>query len=177
LKYIPSYGTSIDTTCKFKSKQSRNLEKLTNSSQGNNIDIIVWSEIETYTAVICSCVMCIRPLFYHFLPSLFHTTQSDTASHSARGTGKPNWVQKICSKLRQSPTRHEILDEEDGGSRTDRARKAGKIMVTTESSVSYELNHRDVPRRLGNDGGILEDASEVSTENLHAQYKTESNLA
>jgi len=50
-------------------------------------------------------------------------------------------------------------------------------MVTTESSVSYELNHRDVPRRLGNDGGILEDASEVSTENLHAQYKTESNLA
>ncbi len=82
------------------------------------------------------------------------------------GTGNPNWGQKISSKMRQSRTGHEILGEEDG-----------KIIVTTESSVSYELNHRDLQRSLGHDRHFLEDASEESTENLHARYDREGDLA
>ncbi len=38
---------------------------------GENVDIVIWSDIETYTAIICSCLMCIRPLLKKCFPSLF----------------------------------------------------------------------------------------------------------
>ncbi|KAF4629507.1 hypothetical protein G7Y89_g8639 [Cudoniella acicularis] len=59
LRYLIHYGKSIDTTW-------------------NGADITIWSEIETYSAVICSCLMCLRPLL-KILPRLFPST---THSHS-----------------------------------------------------------------------------------------------
>lgn len=48
---------------------------------GSGVDIVVWSIIETYTAVICACLMTLRPLVAKFMPSNFQssTLVSDTS--------------------------------------------------------------------------------------------------
>lgn len=45
-----------------------------NDVTGTNIDIVIWSVLEIYTAMICACLMAIRPLLAKYLPSLFRST-------------------------------------------------------------------------------------------------------
>ncbi|KFY63171.1 hypothetical protein V497_02092 [Pseudogymnoascus sp. VKM F-4516 (FW-969)] len=69
LKYIVAYGTSVDVTY-------------------GNVDVILWSVAEDYVAVICACLVCFRPLFIEFLPSLLPTTglsESKTTQSQVRG--------------------------------------------------------------------------------------------
>ncbi|OBT93162.1 hypothetical protein VE01_09232 [Pseudogymnoascus verrucosus] len=55
LKYIIAYGTSVDVTYR-------------------NVDIVLWSVLEDYVAIICAGLMCFRPLVIRFLPSMLPTT-------------------------------------------------------------------------------------------------------
>ncbi|KAN0120337.1 hypothetical protein V8E51_002545 [Hyaloscypha variabilis] len=57
LKYVKNYYPNIDASWE-------------------NVDIVIWSDIETYTAIICSCLMCIRPLLKNCFPSLFPPAQN-----------------------------------------------------------------------------------------------------
>ncbi|KAH8660943.1 hypothetical protein BGZ60DRAFT_381646, partial [Tricladium varicosporioides] len=52
LKYIIHFGNSIDSTW-------------------DNVDVVIWSNIETCTALICACLVCMRPLLMRILPCLF----------------------------------------------------------------------------------------------------------
>jgi len=38
---------------------------------GESTDVVLWSDIEICTAIICSCLMCIRPLLAKCFPALF----------------------------------------------------------------------------------------------------------
>jgi hypothetical protein len=49
---------------------------------GGNTDVVIWSIVEIYTAMICASLMSIRPLLVKYFPSLFPTT----AAHDYSGT-------------------------------------------------------------------------------------------
>ncbi|PBP18828.1 hypothetical protein BUE80_DR010471 [Diplocarpon rosae] len=113
LFYITSYGNSVDETW-------------------YNVDMIIWSTIETYSAVVCACLMCIRPLLLKWMPGpllpSFHLSDSSD----------PSWVHKVGSKIRQSwafgltPSRGErTIDSRDSESRDMHTR--------TASTISYEM--------------------------------------
>ncbi|KFZ14683.1 hypothetical protein V501_03119 [Pseudogymnoascus sp. VKM F-4519 (FW-2642)] len=100
LKYIVSYGTSIDLTYA-------------------NVDAVIWSVLESFTAVICASLMCLRPLIVKFLRSAFPTTHiSDIMRTPTPGWPRPINV-KLASKLRDGNYRFELHsqgNEMGGGS-------------------------------------------------------------
>ncbi|KAE9374985.1 hypothetical protein N431DRAFT_335608, partial [Stipitochalara longipes BDJ] len=98
----------------------------TNTLDGtwNNTDVMIWSEIETYTAIICSCLMCIRPLLMKCFPVLFpssHPTpnsrersRSITNPDLAQKAGRARARSRLSSKIRGSTQGDtEMLDDEE----------------------------------------------------------------
>ncbi|RFU24776.1 hypothetical protein B7463_g11559, partial [Scytalidium lignicola] len=73
LKYIISYGTSLDQTY-------------------DNVDVIIWSVLETFMAIICASMMCFRPLLVKILPPLFQLSKSSNAANN-------QWSHKLSSRL------------------------------------------------------------------------------
>ncbi|CAG8956814.1 hypothetical protein HYFRA_00011203 [Hymenoscyphus fraxineus] len=54
LKFIITYGNTVDSTW-------------------DNVDVVLWSTIEIYAALICACFICLRPLAAKLLPVLFRS--------------------------------------------------------------------------------------------------------
>ncbi|PMD33685.1 hypothetical protein L207DRAFT_589244 [Hyaloscypha variabilis F] len=79
LKYIISYGTSIDLTY-------------------DNVDVIIWSVLETFTAIICASLMCFRPLLVRLLPAIFQSNKTTTASMNTPNPPQ-SWGQLVSSRL------------------------------------------------------------------------------
>jgi hypothetical protein len=81
-------------------------------SAGDNVDVVLWSIIETFTAVICASLMCIRPLLVRILPTVFPMTKASGSRTNT--TGNPSWSVKLASKLRNQNSGVELLsgDEE-----------------------------------------------------------------
>jgi hypothetical protein len=159
---------------------------LTSVSTGTNVDVVIWSEVETYTAVMCSCLMCIRPLVLKYLPNIFPTTKassSQTPYASGHLHNANTWSAKVASRIRaERASRHgiEVLgDEEVGGMGELKGRKeaggrreSGKIMVTTESVIEYEddMEMQGVGEREGESSVSTEIGTETgSKENLHSR--------
>lgn len=125
LKYVVNSFTSIDIAW-------------------NSVPVFIWSEIETYFSVICSCLICIRPLLFKLFPSLFQPSQANGSKLSSHGMTNFSWARKIGSKIRMSETGHEVLEEENSirngnGSRNGESCK--KIMVITETTASFETKN------------------------------------
>jgi hypothetical protein len=118
---------------------------------GYNVDAIIWSDIEAYTAVICSCLMAIRPLLMKCFPTLFPSTRPsafDPGSGSSRA--RQTWGIKVGdmwsgskintglnSGLNSTGWRsgHKILDERSSQESTiilQGARGAGKSVEDIE---------------------------------------------
>ncbi|KAK0105449.1 hypothetical protein ONS95_004184 [Cadophora gregata] len=117
IKYVTSYGNTIDETW-------------------NYVDVVIWSSIETFTAVICACLMCIRPLIMKYMPGVFPTT-----INSRNNTNK-SWGQKIGSRGQNSRNFGGgiELSGEDRAKRSNPSSQTARsqITVTTESRVSFE---------------------------------------
>ncbi|KAH6700010.1 hypothetical protein BKA61DRAFT_706227, partial [Leptodontidium sp. MPI-SDFR-AT-0119] len=77
VKFVTSYGNTVDKTW-------------------NYVDVMIWSSIETYTAVICACLMCIRPLIMKYIPGAF------SAMANSRNNTSKSWGQKIGSRGQNS---------------------------------------------------------------------------
>ncbi|KIM94076.1 hypothetical protein OIDMADRAFT_184520 [Oidiodendron maius Zn] len=58
----------------------------------DSVDIVIWSIIETYTALICANMITIKPLLAKYIPSIFQNTPADsqTPSFSSSRT-KSTW--------------------------------------------------------------------------------------
>jgi hypothetical protein len=140
LKYIISYGTSIDLTCKL--DLSRGVFRCTILTYCivDNVDVIIWSVLEAFTAIICACLMCLRPLLIRFLPALFPASKAS----ESRPTPNPSWAQamgsKLASKLRTGNNGLELQSEDDG----DRVGQPREIRVQKSwvTKTSIELQDR-----------------------------------
>jgi hypothetical protein len=100
---------------------------------GNDVDVVIWSQIESYVALICASLMCIRPLLTRYIPSLLPTTKVDSNSRSNQNL---TWGQKVGSRFRNGIISSELIDgHEENLADTG---KKGNNWVTT-STMSYEM--------------------------------------
>lgn len=119
---------------------------------GSNTDVLIWSAAEIYIAVICSCLMCIRPLLKKCFPSLFPSTRAlETFATN------PSWVQKVevaasklSSNFKGSKGGTQISDDEERGwvvqaevgkwKRGDREKREGAWMELAEREKGKTQN-------------------------------------
>ncbi|OBT44509.1 hypothetical protein VE00_04892 [Pseudogymnoascus sp. WSF 3629] len=93
LKYLVAYGTSVDVTY-------------------GAVDVILWSVLEDYVAVICASLMCLRPLIVRCFPSLFPTSNAESKNtQSGWGAARNS---KLASKLGVASNKGYELKSEDG---------------------------------------------------------------
>ncbi|KFY10024.1 hypothetical protein V492_05243 [Pseudogymnoascus sp. VKM F-4246] len=118
LKYIVSYGTTIDLTYA-------------------NVDPVIWSILESFTAIICSSLICLRPLIMKLTPKSFATTDmSDTTRTPTTGWAKSINV-KLASKLRHSSSRFELHSQNgEGLGANDNVIRVQKSWVTETSPAA-----------------------------------------
>jgi hypothetical protein len=116
----------------------------------DNVDVIIWSVIEAFTAIICACLMCFRPLLVRLLPSLFQATKVGESRYAPN----PSWAQvmssKLSSKLRTGNNGVELHSEDDqrGGQE-----KAIRVQKTWTTETSIELQDHRRPAERGNVAG------------------------
>ncbi|OBT72177.1 hypothetical protein VF21_10540 [Pseudogymnoascus sp. 05NY08] len=129
LKYIVSYGTTIDLTYA-------------------NVDPVIWSILESFTAVICSSLICLRPLIVKIVPKSFPSTEMSDAT---RTPTTPGWAKsinvKLASKMRHSSNRFELHSQGgEGLTAADNVIRVQKSWVTETSpadrAASLEMKGR-----------------------------------
>ncbi|KFY78628.1 hypothetical protein V499_02254 [Pseudogymnoascus sp. VKM F-103] len=129
LKYIVSYGTTIDLTYA-------------------NVDPVIWSILESFTAVICSSLICLRPLIVKIIPKSFPSTEM---SEATRTPTTPGWAKsinvKLASKMRHTSNRFELHSQGgDGLTAADNVIRVEKSWVTETSpadrAASLEMKGR-----------------------------------
>lgn len=81
---------------------------------GANVDIVIWSILETFMAVICASLVCIRPLLVKYLPVIFPVTEVSESRGSDMKS--PSWSRRLSlkasSKLRNE-NGIELLSDDD----------------------------------------------------------------
>jgi hypothetical protein len=119
----------------------------------DNVDVVIWSVLETFMSVICASLMCLRPLVVKFMPAIFGSRGSENKS---RNTQNPSWGNgmsfKMASKMRNSNGVE--LHSEDDEARVlpekSKVIRVQKTWVTETSSAktdkdSLELQERGLP--------------------------------
>jgi hypothetical protein len=140
LRYIFETESSVDLTCKsfmFPGSLSPLCLRSDSIWTGDYVDLTIWSIIEVFSAVICSCLISLRPLLVRYFPKLLPVTQHSANFNSAQN---PNWNPRLSSKLTgklQSGNRGvELLSEDEM-----RDRKVGFVNISaTQTTSSIELN-------------------------------------
>jgi hypothetical protein len=139
LKYLTSYSVqALDESCPYPPPLLKPPDA--DDDTGQCVDIVIWSILETYTAVICSCLMTMRPLLARFIPSIFesglassqdlypnssrrYSTQRPFSTHPPRKldskTARPGWASNSGSAV-------ELKAPENGKVWTDRESSHGE---------------------------------------------------
>ena len=95
LKYIVAYQIrSLDATCTTSHHPS--LLPNTDNRTGDSTDVVIWSFLEDYTAVICASLITIRPLLAKYMPSVFRSTLG-SQNHTTYTTPYPHRVDSISA--------------------------------------------------------------------------------
>jgi hypothetical protein len=100
--------------------------------------VVIWSVLEIYTAMICACLMAIRPLLAKYLPSMF---QSTLVSTSNAGGGYIN----------SQPHR---MDSKSGAAHWRRSHGSRIELKSTESTKVWTDAESVHEERKGNTGGL-----------------------
>lgn len=57
-----------------------------------SVDVVIWSIIEVYSAMVCACLVAIRPLLVRCIPSVFNTVISEDSIETS------TWRQRVDSR-------------------------------------------------------------------------------
>jgi hypothetical protein len=79
---------------------------------GEEVDLLEWSIIEVYTAIICASLVSIRPLIAKLIPSLFPTTKAAYTNNRLASSGVPAWPSKVSSRA-LARIRSGLLSDDD----------------------------------------------------------------
>ncbi|KAH8594470.1 hypothetical protein B0O99DRAFT_672908 [Bisporella sp. PMI_857] len=108
----------------------------------SNVDVVIWSIIEVYTAIICACLMVLRPLLTKYIPGLF--APSIHSSNKSYPSNSSSWRPKIDSKISGhiwSGNKYEIelLNRQDDRWEAEDGRQL-RIQKTTNSKVREDMS-------------------------------------
>ena len=112
------------------------------------MDVVIWSMIELFTAAICACLMCFRPLLVKCFPSMFPTATTTSQGNTTHSRIlNPRWGQKINSKLAGKLQSYHIEAEllssdDDASTKMEQRSISAKIVHMTASMVTIEMNDR-----------------------------------
>lgn len=101
------------------------------SMPGDDVDVTIWSIIEVYSAVICVCLISIRPLLVKYFPKLFPVT---VPSRTPDWGPSPRLSSRLTGKRRSGSRGVELLSESETlrGAKSDMTKAA-------ETDTSIEL--------------------------------------
>jgi hypothetical protein len=113
---------------------------------GDDVDLIIWSIIEVYTAIICASLVSIRPLIAKLIPTLFPTTRGTADTKSKTNSSTPVWPLKVNSRLsgRLRSNHGTELHSEDEMTVDENGKVVMKASVV-ESGSDIELGERGLP--------------------------------
>lgn len=136
LKYLTSYSVQeLDESCTYPTPLLEPPD--TDDYTGQCVDIVIWSILETYTAVICACLMTMRPLLAKFIPSIFESNLA-SSQHLYHNSSRPYSTQRTFST--RNPRRMDSETAEPGwtsnsGSAVElKHPENGKVWTDRESS-------------------------------------------
>jgi hypothetical protein len=108
---------------------------------GDNINAVIWSEIEILSAVICACIPALRPLVIHAMPNTFRSTKNTTSSSTEPGPcRKPSCLDiewDAITKRERMPSEGVSVSERT--IRTAVTSESAETMWTKESDASVEM--------------------------------------
>lgn len=110
---------------------------------GDNVDVLIWSDIEMHTSVIFPSLIAIRPLITKIIPARFlsHSSQP-SAGRSRPKTKQAKAEQRWTSMFNLRPTMEEVKGE---GSRVRGDSEEGLVR---EMEVKYEKGRPDLMKEL-----------------------------
>ena len=108
-----------------------------------SVDVILWRVLKGYVAIICASLMCFRPLFIKFLPSMLPIT----GLGESKNTGNQAWAQargnsKLESNLGAGSRGYELNSQDDKAK--DKQGQVIRVQKTwnTQTSSAEELSER-----------------------------------
>ena len=113
----------------------------TNIDKGDSVEISIWSILETYTAVICACLITIRPLLAKYMPSIFKSGNASTPyfatslphiSSQQLSTLPPGRVDSLFAEPEWTPNIRPVIEFRDP--------ESGRAQTHRESSYGEEGN-------------------------------------
>ncbi|XMA11261.1 hypothetical protein WAI453_004052 [Rhynchosporium graminicola] len=107
----------------------------------------IWSDIETYMAINCSCIMCLRPLFSKAFPKVFGTTNATTDTNTTTNAGSDS---KPKSYSKRSTTTPPKVWADKWGSTYDTQSRRSEEDVIIQQSGPEELELRKLPTNMSN---------------------------
>lgn len=107
LQYIAKFSNSVDVTCM---STLRKLENPWLINLGDNVDVLIWSDIEMHTSVVFPSLIAIRPLVVKLIPARFRSQQSSTARTMPR-TKQPKAAQRWTKLFNLAPTDAEMEEK------------------------------------------------------------------
>jgi hypothetical protein len=112
---------------------------------GDDVDLIIWSIIEVYTAIICASLVSIRPLIAKLIPSLFPATKA-TETKSKTASSSPARPLKVGSRTsaRLRSGNGTVLFSDDEVTVDDIGKVFTKASVVDQDS-DIELSDRGLP--------------------------------
>ena len=132
LKYVTSYSIkAVDEPCAY---LLPSLPPHTNIDTGDSVDISIWSILETYTAVICACLITIRPLLAKYMPSIFKSGNASTPyfatslphiSSQQLNTLPPGRVESLFAEPEWTPNIGPVIEFKDPESSSAQTQREG----------------------------------------------------
>jgi len=127
--------------------------RLANKCVGSEVDVLIWSIIEIYTAIICASLMTIKPLLTKYLPGVFSATQSSSSRRSK--TFGQSWSTRNSRNSRNSNILAVGLPNLDRGD--DMASKAESQQRLCEDDIAIvlETHGKDIASHVGNEERVI----------------------
>lgn len=112
------------------------------------MDVILWSVLEDYVAVICASLMCLRPLVVRLFPTIFPTSNIESKNTTSQGWGNQARNSKLASKLGVAPRGYELKSEDgEGKERMGQGIRVQKAWATKSSSVAGDEDEAEESAR------------------------------
>ncbi|KAG9242064.1 hypothetical protein BJ878DRAFT_517457 [Calycina marina] len=104
----------------------------------SNVDVIIWSILEVYTAAICSSLITIRPLLIKCFPSLFPASTNPQSTGQQLSSSWRGGINFRSSNNRFSNNRFELMSRDDMTTGCTENDQRLRIQMTTNFELKEE---------------------------------------